>query len=253
MSKQSSFAALDDLWDSASSSNQFFNPVSLDSHAVPEPARRYLEHAIAPGTRLASAVRLRMHGEFRLKQWYPFTAEQVIRTDGEMLWKATVRIHGLPVSGSDQLIRGNGAMQWKLLGLFPLINASGPDVTRSAIGRIAGESVWLPSLLSRDDVSWTAPNAAQAHASLTLLGERTELTLAVADNGTLQSIQYRRWGNPEGGVFHRVAFGGVVEEERTFGGYTIPSRLRVGWHFGTPRFEPEGEFFRVTVDEATFR
>jgi hypothetical protein len=50
-----------------------------------------------------------------------------------------------------------------------------------------------------------------------------------------------------------VSFGGLVEEEASFAGYTIPSRLRVGWYFGTDRFEPDGEFFRVTVDEARYR
>ncbi|WP_408648826.1 DUF6920 family protein [Tumidithrix elongata] len=43
-----------------------------------ETVRRYLEHAIAPETKLASAVRLRMHGEIKLKDWLPFKAEQVI-------------------------------------------------------------------------------------------------------------------------------------------------------------------------------
>ncbi len=48
-------------------------------------------------------------------------------------------------------------------------------------------------------------------------------------------------------------FGGVAEEERRFGGYTIPTRLRVGWYVGTDRFEPAGEFFRVTIDDAAYR
>jgi len=69
----------------------------------------------------------------------------------------------------------------------------------------------------------------------------------------LRSIKMPRWGNPEGGEHHFVDFGGVVEEERTFGGYTIPSRLRIGWYFGSERFETEGEFFRCTVDEAEYR
>jgi len=40
---------------------------------------------------------------------------------------------------------------------------------------------------------------------------------------------------------------------RSFGGYTLPTRLRAGWHFGTERFESEGEFFRVTIDDAVSR
>jgi hypothetical protein len=35
---------------------------------LPMPARLYLERAIAPATPLASAVRLRMHGEIKLRR-----------------------------------------------------------------------------------------------------------------------------------------------------------------------------------------
>jgi hypothetical protein len=61
------------------------------------------------------------------------------------------------------------------------------------------------------------------------------------------------WGNPEGGEFHDAPFGGVVEKEGTFAGYMIPTCVRSGWHFGTNRFEPDGEFFRAPVDDAKFR
>ncbi|HEY2290488.1 MAG TPA: DUF6544 family protein [Thermoanaerobaculia bacterium] len=56
---------LDDLWNSALPATRTFDPAAL-AH-LPEPARRYLTHAIAPGTPLASAVRLKMHGEIKLK------------------------------------------------------------------------------------------------------------------------------------------------------------------------------------------
>lgn len=63
----------------------------------------------------------------------------------------------------------------------------------------------------------------------------------------------RRWGNPDGAAFCLLDFGAVADEERTFGGYTIPTRLRVGWFFGLPEFESKGEFFRVTIDDAAYR
>jgi hypothetical protein len=50
-----------------------------------------------------------------------------------------------------------------------------------------------------------------------------------------------------------VDFGGILEEEGTFCGYTIPTRLRIGWYFGSERFESEGEFFRATIDDAIYR
>lgn len=71
--------------------------------------------------------------------------------------------------------------------------------------------------------------------------------------GRLKTFKLPRWGNPDGTEFHYVDFGGIVEDEGTFSGYTIPTRLRVGWYFDSERFESEGEFFRVTIDDAIYR
>lgn len=246
--------SLDELWATAPADERIFAAGAAGELAgLPGAARRYLEHAIAPGTRLASAVRLSMHGEIKLKGWLPFRAEQVIRRDRGMIWSAAVRMRGLPVRGFDRLLDGEGAMRWKLLGLIPVMTAAGPDVTRSAAGRLAAESIWLPSLLAGGDVSWTAPDAAHARARFSVQGHPVELAITVGEDGRLASLETERWGNPEGGGFHPVRFGGRVEEEATFAGYTVPTRLRVGWYFGTDRFEPEGEFFRVALDEASYR
>jgi hypothetical protein len=45
---------------------------------LPEPARRWLTHAIAPGTQLWQSVELSMRGQIRLGAWRPFTARQVL-------------------------------------------------------------------------------------------------------------------------------------------------------------------------------
>lgn len=243
--------SLDALWESARSSGRSFQEAQVA--ALPEGARRYLLHAIAQGTELASAVRLRMHGEIKLRRWLPFTAQQVIDLHRGMIWSATVRMRGMAIRGSDRLVDGAGAMKWKLFGIIPIMKASGPEITRSAIGRVQAESVWLPSVFSAGDVSWQASESSRPRASFETPGERTELALTLDDAGGLLSLKLPRWGNPEGAEFHLVDFGGVVEQEGTFCGYTIPTRLRIGWYFDTDRFETEGEFFRVTIDDAAFR
>jgi hypothetical protein len=243
--------SLNKLWESAPRGERSFQ--ADDASHLPEPAQRYLKHAIAPGTLLARAVRLRMHGEIKLQQWLPFKAEQAIVWGRGFIWSATVHIYGMPIRGFDRLVDSEGAMRWKLLGLIPVMKASGPDITRSAAGRVAGESMWLPSVLCGEDVSWTEPDLSHLHASLTAHGEATELELFVDERGKLKSIRYPRWGNPGDSEFRYVDFGALVEGESTFGGYTIPSRLRVGWYFGTDRFESEGEFFRATIDGVQYR
>jgi len=243
--------SLEELWIAASPAGDVFHPEAL--RPLPQPAKRYIEHAIAPGTQLASAVRLRMHGEIKLGKWLPFTAEQVIRQERGMIWSATVHKSGIPIRGSDRVVDREGSMQWKLFGIFPMMKASGSDITRSVIGRLQVESIWLPSMFCRPDVTWTETAESCPHAHFTVQGETAELDLSVDETGRVKTAALPRWGNPEGGAFHFVQFGGVLEEERIFDGYTIPSRIRAGWYFGTDRFSTDGEFFRAVIDEAIFR
>jgi hypothetical protein len=248
--------SLDELWGSVAVSEEIFHPESL-TH-LPETARRYLEHAIAPGTKLAAAVRLKMHGEIKLKKWIPFTAEQVICWEHGLIWSATAWMDGfMPIVGSDRIIDGIGAMQWKLFGVFPVMTANGVDITRSSIGRLQSESVCLPSVFCGDNVSWTStelsPLDSHLHSSFVVQGERAELDFTIDRTGRLKTFKLPRWGNPDGAEFRDLDFGGILEEDRTFCGYTIPTRLRIGWYFGTERFEPEGEFFRCTIDRAIYR
>ncbi|CAN1209503.1 DUF3598 domain-containing protein [Tumidithrix helvetica PCC 7403] len=242
---------LDELWASATLGQHVFHPDEfLD---CPEAVRRYLEHAIAPDTKLASAVRLKMHGEIKLKDWLPFKAEQVICWNRGLIWNATVRMYGLPIIGSDRLIDRVGAMKWKLLGLFPMMTASGADITRSAIGRMQAESVWLPSALCDRETSWAVKNSSHLYPDFAVQGEKTELDFTIDDMGGLKSLKMQRWNNLNGIDYRYEDFGGIVEAEGKFSGYTIPTQLRIGWYFGTDRFEPEGEFFRVTIDDAIYR
>lgn len=243
--------ALGRLWASAPYCDGHFGAEQLTW--LPQGTRRYLEHSIAHGTPLASAVWLRMRGEIRLRRWTPFRAEQVICRDRGMLWCARTRLGGLPVSGSDRLLAGRGEMTWRLLGVIPVRRASGLDVTRSAAGRVQAESIWLPSMLCATNVIWSAPTAGRIRAVFPVFGHPGALELRIARDGGLQSLAMQRWGDPDGTGFEYHDFGGMVDAERRFAGYTIPSRLRIGWHFGGEGFEPGGEFLRVIIDDAVYR
>jgi len=170
--------SLDALWQAESqkptSTQRLFQPNQLKN--LPSSAQRYLKHAIAPNTPLASAVRLKMQ--------------------------------------------------------FPVMQATGPDVTRSVIGRMQGEYVWLPSAFcggganqaENGDIAWSASDDTNhAIAHLTLLKETTHLTLTLNDTGHLQQASLNRWNNPDSGPHRYENFGVKVEDEGTFSGYTIHS------------------------------
>ena len=241
---------LDDLWNSAPPPAGSFDP---GAHAARPPiVQEYLAHAVAAGTPLASAVRLRMHGMIKLRRWRKFRAEQVIVRGRGMIWRARVRLRGFTIRGEDRFLDGEGTMNWKLLGVLPLMRAAGADVTRSAAGRVAAESIWLPSLLCDDNVWWQADNGV-AQARFAVDGHAADIALAL-NQGRVQSVSLARWGNPDGGPFREGSFGAYVDQEATFDGYTIPARLRVGWHFDdSQRFDREGKFFEVSIDKAVYR
>ncbi len=217
---------------------------------LPEPARRWLGHAIAPGTPLWPSVELTMRGEIRLGSWRPFTARQVLAPPDGFIWAATARDLGLPVSGFDRLTAASGQMRWRLGGLVPVLSATGPDVTRSAAGRLAGEMVLVPTTFRR--ARW-APGADRDRTVVTwsIGGAEESAELQVAPDGRLLGVVMQRWGNPGGTPFGRYPFGVAVEAEETFTGVTIGSRLRAGWWWGTDR-QAEGEFFRAEITGATF-
>jgi hypothetical protein len=75
------------------------------------------------------------------------------------------------------------------------------------------------------------------------------LELTLGADGAVREIAGQRWSNanPEN-IFRLQPFGGTVSAERGFEGYTIPSSLEVGNHFGTSDYLP---FFRVQVVSAS--
>lgn len=221
---------------------------------LPIGAQRYLRHALAPGTPLPSAVRLTMGGTIRLGgAWYPFVAEQVSRWGRGFVWRAASRVRGIPLRGFDRLVDGVGEMRWRLFGLVPIISAAGPDISRSAAARMNAEAIWLPSLLLQREVEVLPGNPGRVEAIARAHGDETRLWLEMDAAGSVRRAGMERWGNPDRIRYRHVPFGGIIEEDRTVGGITIPTRVRMGWFFGTDRFETEGEFFRAEIRSAEFR
>lgn len=246
---------LDRVWNSAPAGGG----AVFDPSTIPAAGRSYLEHAIAPGTALAASARLRMHGEIKIGRWHPFRAEQVIVPQRGMIWAGTASMFGLPVRGADQALDGTGVMDWRLFDIVRVAFAEGPDTSRSGAGRLLAEmAAWLPSALcgaraGSAGVAWMAGDKKHSRVRLEWFGEKIELTIAFDDRGRVGAMSFPRWGNPDGGKHRYVDFGVVVDEERAFGGYTLPSRVRAGWYYGTDRFAAEGEFFRATIDNVEFK
>lgn len=221
---------------------------------LPEPARRFLLRAIQPGTPLASGAEFKMRGLFRLSPdsaWMPFTAEQRITPPRGFVWRAKVGDGLLRFSGADHYFEGRGAVNFWLWGLVPVARDSSPDVSRSSLGRLVAESIFVPSslLLDRGAV-WEAADENCASFTLDADPEKHLVNVCVDDDGDPARLWLKRWGNrTESGEYAWTGFGGQLGEIREFSGYRIPTRFGVGWHFGE---EGYFEFIRAEIVSAKF-
>jgi hypothetical protein len=229
-------------------------PIAFDLAMVaelPEPARRWLSHAISPGTPLWRSVEVSMVGEIRLGKWRPFTATQIVAPPGGYIWAARTRLFGIPVVGYDRMSSGTAEMRWRLLNLIPVMTARGPDTARSAAGRLASEIVLIPT--SFREAAWTQGRSPDWAVATWPNGGQAECAeLHVGAQGQVLEVLMQRWGNPGGEPFGRYPFGVSVSSERTDAGVTIAADVRAGWWWGTDR-QGEGEFFRARITAATFR
>ncbi len=239
----------------AQPSSDAFDPATVQH--LPEIARRYFCHAIADGTPLRSLIELRMQGTLILgdkdsQQIYAMAARQILRPPSDFVWLPKMKKGLMRISGFDALVSGHAWSRFWLLGLVPVANVQRTsDVARSASFRSAIESIWVPaSLLPSNQVLWEQTGLNTAQVRLRRFDPEIVLCLTLGANGLVREIVGQRWSNANSdGTFKLQPFGGNITAERTFEGYTIPSRLEVGNHFGTSAFLP---FFQAEIVSAAF-
>ena len=217
--------------------------------ALPEPVRRWLAHAIAPGTALLTSVELTTRGQIRLGSWRDFTAVQRLAPGRGFVWAATAKMFGLAIIGFDRYsryTRGHGETRWKLLDKIPVLAGTGPDVTRSSAGRYASELlVVVPAAALSKHVSWQAVDADRATARIRVGAGLHDVTVTVSAAGELTSVSTERWGATGDRSFAERPFTAEFTGEATFDGFTVPREVAAGW---TP--DP---FIRYTVESAVYR
>ena len=162
---------------------------------LPDPVRRYFEAAVVQGTPLATSAHLRMVGSIKLgERWAPFRARQIEAPHHGFAWSARAGL----IVGSDRYADGHGAMNWRVLGLVRVMHADGPDISRSAAGRVGAEAVWVPTaLLPRFGVTWTATDPHHVTASYRLDEVDIELHYTLGDDARVRSVVFDRWGDPD--------------------------------------------------------
>ncbi|MGO9510745.1 MAG: DUF6920 family protein [Mycobacterium sp.] len=229
------------------SSGEVFDPCRT-AH-LPMPVGTWLQHSIKEATPLARTAWLHMRGHIRIGAWRPFTATQVLVPGVGFIWAAKAQFACIPVLGYDKYFGGAGEMRWRIGGIVPVMSARNTDIDTSAAGRLAAESVFVPTCFAG---AQSSSDDSGVHATWSIDEHRETVDLDIGDNGELRGVAMQRWGNPDGAPFGRYPFGVGLDSEREFGGVTIPTQVHAGWWWHTNR-QTEGEFFRATITHAELR
>ena len=221
---------------------------------LPEPARRYFTFAIAPGTPLWTVAEFSMSGRFSLGNqdepgYMPMTAEQTLAAPHGFLWTMRAARWAMRVSGSDS---GRWTRFWAM-GLVPVARAGGDaDHARSAFGRYVSEAVfWTPAaLLPGPGIRWEAVDDSMARVIVTRGGLSQSVDVTVDVDGRPLEVEFPRWTNANPEKEYRLQpFGGYLSGFRDFDGFTLPTHVEAGNHFGTEEYFP---FFIADVRDVRF-
>ncbi|MCF6305411.1 MAG: hypothetical protein L3J33_08570 [Rhodobacteraceae bacterium] len=224
---------------------------------LPEIAQRYFNHSIAVGTPLSTTVELQMYGEFRLGEKdnykrFDMQARQILSPPNEFVWIADMKSGPVRVNGSDSFSQGQGWVRFWMFRAIPLVQATGnPDLDRAGAARPLVEAVWVPaSLLPQNGAQWEQLDMTRAKVSFGSENAQQEMILTINQQGRPVSVTTQRWSdvNPEK-TYQYTSFGGTMQEETQFGGFTIPSLVHVGYHFGSDNYFP---FFIGNISDAKF-
>lgn len=227
-----------------------FVPASVAG--LPEPARRWLEHAIAPGTLLRTSVELTLHGQIRLGRWRDFTARQALAPCEGYVWASQTRLAGGPVTGFDRLTHDEGEMRHVWRGRVPVTIASGPDVTRSAAGRLVAELPLVPAAALSPSLTWHPVDDTEVVLSVPCAGRRHDVSLRVEPSGALRDVRLLRWAKVGHTPYLPHLFVATFEGEATFDGFTVPRQVVAGYEEpGRPL--DDTAFIRQVVDLAVYR
>lgn len=232
------------------------SPAKYDPKMVanlPEPAQRFFNFAIAPGTPLWSVVEIKMGGKFSLRtrdtpNYRSMEASQILASPHGFVWR--LNLPGtIPVSGSDS---GNWT-RFRILGLFPVARMGGePDHAQSAYGRHVAESVfWTPAaVLPGPGVVWEGVDSNSARVTVSRGAFSQKVNVKVKADGQPVEVSFSRWSNANSDKEYRFQpFGGSLSDFREAQGYCLPFTVEAGNMFNTDEYFV---FYRAEVSEIRF-
>jgi len=238
-----------------------FSPEMVET--LPDPARRYFEYTIMPGTPLRRVTEIKMGGRLGLgpkhaPDYMTMSATQIMALPEGFIWNVKTGRGSMVVTGSDGFYQNKSWSRFWLMHSIPLGRAGGrsahsEDHRRAAFGRLVAEAVfWSPgSLLPSETVSWEAVDDMTARATVRYDDLVQTVDIFIDEQGQPSQIIIPRWSdaNPDN-RYQLQPFGGYLSVFKDFDGYRLPTHVEGGNFIGTDRYFP---FYIADVEEISFK
>lgn len=198
---------------------------------LPAPVRRSLHRSGVAGVDMPAAVMLRQRGEILLRdRWFPFTANQEYSLDPPgFVWRATVRLAGLPFAfAEDALESGRGRMHVRVLGLVPVVDATGREMDQGALMRWLNETMWFPQVWATDLISWQPIDDSSATGRVSAGGLTAGAEFRFDGDGRFVDFRADRYRATDSG-FELARWATPITAHASFGGIEVPSAGRARW------------------------
>lgn len=220
-----------------------------DLEPLPQPVRTYLRVAGVVGQPRVDHFRAEWRGRIRATAddpWMEFTAEQhnfIGEPARYFLMDATRG--GLPVDVF-HVFQGEAAtMRVRLLSMFPIVDVSGPELTRAEVVTLLNDlSLLAPAALIETSIRWEPIDDHSARAEYTVGPNTISAVLLFNPEGELVDFvsEDRLAASPDGSEFTRQQWSTPVEGYRSFGPLRLMSRGEGRWH------PAEGEFAYIELE-----
>ncbi|WP_410513500.1 hypothetical protein PaeBR_03320 [Paenibacillus sp. BR2-3] len=223
-----------------------------DLAGLPLPVQKWLENCHIIGKEKITSVRLKQQGVMRTQEggpWMPAQAEQYFRADEPgFVWKADVQMAPfLHLSGLDNYQEGKGKMSIKLFSLFPVVDASGPEMNLSTLLRYLAELPWFPTAALNPYIKWEPIIGNSARAVMSYKGVKASGVFTFNETGDLISFTAKRYKEVNG-KYQLSDWGGVNKEFKEFNGIRIPSKSDIIWKEKTGDFN----WFQCEITEIEY-
>jgi hypothetical protein len=222
---------------------------------LPAPVRRYFRAVLTEGAPLVAAATVRHVGTFDMgetsPQWKPFRSRQRVVTRARgFVWSGVVALlPGVPVRVHDAYVGGDGLLHAALLGVVPVVEMAGSDVSEAELTRFFAEAVWYPTaLLPSQGVRWDAIDERSARATLTDGAHRLTMLFRFGADGLIESVRADARGRAVAGRVVPTPWEGRWSNHAQRDGMRVPLTGEVAWLL------PEGDkpYWRGTIESLRY-